>query len=147
MAAISGALARLGQSENREDQVRAAEIAQTMNFLGGFDPDAPLGAFSVKTNVTMKWVTDGARNPKYWSPDDVIQPPWLPGVSVRVPGPPKDRKALKNIDGTIETDTYGMAMTRDELGFAAAVGVPLDEMASEWLPFDPLYPTGTRSDS
>jgi beta-lactamase superfamily II metal-dependent hydrolase len=139
MAAIAGTLARLGQSENREDQVRAAEVAQTMNFLGGFDPSAPLGAFSVKTKVAMNWVTDAARNPKYWSPGDIIRPKWLPGVSVRVLGPPKDRKMLKNMDGVVDVDTYGMygmGMTRDELGFAAALGIPLNDMASEWVPFE-----------
>ena len=44
MSAISGALTRLGQSANHDDQVRAGEIAQTINFLGGFDPSALLGA-------------------------------------------------------------------------------------------------------
>jgi beta-lactamase superfamily II metal-dependent hydrolase len=137
MAAITGAVTRLGQSEHGDDQVRAGEIAQTMSFLGGFDPSAPLGAFSQKTDDAMSWATDEKRKPKYWSPGDAIQPDWLPGVSVRVLGPPKDQKALKKMDGAIGTDMYGMAMRRDELGFAAAVGVSLDNTVKEWLPFDP----------
>lgn len=137
MAAITAAVRQLGQSEDRDDQVRAGEIAQTMNFTGGLDPSAPLGAFSPKTNDAMDWATAAKRKPKYWSPGDVIQRDWLPGVSVRVLGPPKDKKALRKMDGVIGKDMYGMAMTREELGFAAAVGVDFDGSAKGWLPFDP----------
>jgi hypothetical protein len=84
----------------------------------------------------MSWATDEKRNPKYLSPGDVVKRSWLPGVSVRALGPPKDQKALKKMDGVIGTDMYGMAMNSEELGFAAAVGVPLDQTSREWLPFD-----------
>jgi hypothetical protein len=123
ISAIAGALGRLARSDDRDDQARGGKISQTLSFLGGFDPEAPLGAFSPKTDVAMSWATDDKRNPKYWSPGDVIKPKWLRGVSVRVLGPPKDKKALTKMDGVIGTDMYGMAMSRDELGFAAALDV------------------------
>src|SRR5262249_22611608 len=58
MSAISGALNRLGVSDDLSDQDCAGKISQTLSFLGGFDPNAPFGAFSPKTDDAMNWATD-----------------------------------------------------------------------------------------
>jgi len=136
LTALANAVSRLGLSGNPDDVTRAGEISQTMNFLGGFDPSRILGAFSQKTDEAMSWATNEKRNPKYLSPGDMVKRDWLPGLCVRALGPPKDQKALKKMDGKIGTDMYGMAMNGEELGFASAVGVPLDQTSREWLPFD-----------
>ena len=137
LTALANAVSNLGLSGNMDDVILAGEISQTMNFLGGLDPSGMLGAFSVKTDdAAMSWATDDKRNPKYLSPGDVVKQNWLPGVTIKALGPPKDKKALKKMDGTIGTDMYGMAMKGEEVGFAAAVGVPLDHASKEWLPFD-----------
>jgi hypothetical protein len=130
LAALRGALERLARSDEPTDQIRAATVSETLDFLGG-----PL-AFSKKTDEAMRWVTDPARNPKFWSPGDLIERPWLGGVRVRVLGPPKDKKALNKLEGDVGTDMYDMrfAMSGDELAFAMAVAA--GPQGNAWLPFD-----------
>jgi hypothetical protein len=136
MAALRAAVVRLGETGDTQDALRGGEIVQAMNFMGGID-DAQILGFSVKTDQAMSWATDEKRNPKYLLPAQAYEPSWLPGVTVLVLGPPQDLRALKKMDGEIGTDMYGMSVGRGEMGFAAAVGVALEEKPQQWLPFDP----------
>lgn len=102
----------------------------------GRDTEALLG-FSKETDKAYEevksWFPTSSR--RYWSPGDVIEPDWLPGVRVYVLGPPKDIKMLHKTNGKKDVEMY--ELTAKNFGFAAAA---LEEEEPGTLsPFDSKY--------
>jgi beta-lactamase superfamily II metal-dependent hydrolase len=124
IAALEAAALGLASSRNIEENQLGEAVENMLGFSQG----------TANTFDMVKgWFCDNAK--RYWSPGDVFEPKWLPGVRVYVLGPPTDLALLHKTVGTANVQMYELAM--GDFGFAAAA---LDEREPGTLsPFDGKY--------
>jgi ribonuclease BN (tRNA processing enzyme) len=106
----------------------ARRVAGAIESILGFSKGTDQSFETIKS-----WFPAGAR--KYWTPGEVFEPEWLPGVRIYVLGPPKDLKLLHKMTGKKNVEMY--ELSEKQSGFAAAA---MDEEEPGTLsPFDGKY--------
>lgn len=76
------------------------------------------------------------RSPLYWSPGDVFEREWAPGVRFYALGPPRSRKAIGELGEHGSPDLYELALAAGVKLPARAGAQPDDETVASWEPFD-----------
>jgi hypothetical protein len=99
--------------EERQALKAAGQGARSLLEFRGDLPDgnAPLGADFAKTvQAAMTYASlKSGGPPEFLEPEQVIEPPWLPGVRFYVLGPPRSKTALTNLGTHESPELYHLA--------------------------------------
>ncbi len=135
--AVQSALRNWNDSGSDDDRRRGSAVAALMGFV----PPECLMGFSANTDSAMNNALSLGRR-RLLSPGDTVEVEEIPGLRVRVLGPPKDTGALRAMEGETGKDTYGLTLGPSRIAgaeaFFTAASRRLDPRAGDpYAPFEP----------
>lgn len=115
----------------------ASAVADVMSFFGPGDlVPAPAAVGGGKTEDAVNALRGLSNSCKYWSPGDVIEPVWLPGVRFYVLGPPRDEKLLGKMLSTKPGDLYSLGRDGGFIAALQATSELVAKQSDDQSPFD-----------